>query len=249
MQQHYRRYFGRQLSSALVFTLCVLSSGALSADNRSVSLDSLNPTNEHRQATAGILQLMQRYHYSRVAVNDELSEQIFNRYLESLDPQKAFLLESDIEEFSQYRREFDDVLRTARLRPVFDLFKRFRARVEERALFAKQLLKREFDFTIDESYTFNREDAQWLPSEKAVDELWRKRVKSDVLNLRLAEQSADELVKTLEERYERMERRISQISTNEVFQIFINAYTLSVEPHTSYFSPRSSENFKINMSI
>ncbi|MFT4728186.1 MAG: carboxyl-terminal processing protease [Granulosicoccus sp.] len=245
MQQHYRRSF----SSALVFTLSVLLSGALSADSRIVKLDSLNPTAEHRQATAGILQLMQRYHYSRVPVDDELSEQIFDRFLDSLDPQKSFLLASDVEEFTQFRREFDDALRNARLTPVFDIFKRFRARVSERALFARGLLTQEFDFTIDESYTFNREDASWPQSRKAVDELWRKRVKNDALSLRLAEQSRDEWVKTLEERYERMERRVSQFSTNDVFQIFVNAYTLSVEPHTNYFSPRSSENFKINMSL
>lgn len=256
MQQHFPRCFelvstrvGRPRSSALLFVISVLLSGAIIADVRTVTLDSLSPTAEHRQATAGILQLMKRYHYSRVSVDDELSEQIFDRFLESLDPQKSFLLASDVEEFGESRREFDDAIRNAQLRPVFDIFKRFRARVTARALFAQGLLKREFDFTIDEFYTFDREDAQWPQSQEALDELWRKRVKSDVLNLRLAEQSNDELVKTLEERYERMERRISQLSANDVFQIFVNAYTLSVEPHTSYFSPRSSENFNISMSL
>jgi carboxyl-terminal processing protease len=156
---------------------------------------------------------------------------------------------SDIEEFDHFRRKFDDALRNARLNPVFDIFKRFRARVEERALFARGVLKRELDFTIDESYNFNREDAQWSQSQKAVNDLWRKRVKNDILNLRLADQSNDELMETLEERYEQMERRVTQLSANDVFQFFVNAYTLSVEPHTSYFSPRSSENFKINMSL
>lgn len=239
----------RPLSSALALTLSVILSGAVNADERDITLESLNPTTEHKQATAGVMQLMQRYHYSRVPVDDELSEQIFDRFLESLDPQKNFLLASDVEEFDQFRDEFDDALRNARLTPVFDLFKRFRARVQERALFAQELLTREFDFTIDETYAFNREDAQWPQSQKALDELWRKRVKNDVLNLRLAEQSNDELVKTLGERYDRMERRVSQLAANDVFQIFINAYTLSVEPHTSYFSPRSSENFKIQMSL
>jgi len=90
---------------------------------------------------------------------------------------------------------------------------------------------------------------QWPQSQKAVDELWRKRIKNDVLSLRLADQSDEELMETLEERYEQMVRRVSQLSANEVFQMFVNAYTLSVEPHTSYFSPRSSENFAINMSL
>ncbi len=219
------------------------------ADSQEVTLASLEPTIEHRQATAGIMQLMQRYHYSRVQVDDELSEQIFDRYLDSIDPQKSFLLASDIEEFSQLRNEFDDALLNAQLSPVFDLFKRFRSRVGERAAFARGLLKNDFDFTIDESYTFDREDAPWPESSAALDELWRKRVKNDVLSLRLADRTDEELMKTLEERYERMERRVIQLRANDVFQIFVNAYTLSVEPHTSYFSPRSSENFEINMSL
>jgi carboxyl-terminal processing protease len=212
-------------------------------------MPSLNSTTEHRQATAGIMHLMREYHYSRVAVDDKLSEQIFDRFLESIDPQKTFLLASDIEEFGRLRQGMDDALQQARLEPIFSLFNRFRNRVAERSLYAKELLSQDFDFTIDESYTFNRENASWPATRKEQDELWRKRVKNDVLSLRLAEQSDDEWVKTLEGRYERMERRISQLSANDAFQIFINAYTLSVEPHTSYFSPRSSENFKINMSL
>lgn len=252
MQQHpNRRVFGTSqvLLSALTFSLGLLSASAAIADTRVTELESLSPTEEHRQATEVISHLMQQYHYSRVDVDDDLSDQIFDRFLESFDPQKAFFLASDIEYFNKYRLEFDDALRNGELSPVFDIFKRYRARVEERANLAKQLLDKDFDFTLDESYTFDREDAQWLQSEAAAEELWRKRVKNDVLNLRLAEQSDTELKKTLTARYERMERRISQLSANEVFQIFINAYTLSVEPHTSYFSPRSSENFKINMSL
>ncbi len=229
--------------------LALVAGVAAQADNRQVALDTLVPTDAHRQATAGILQLMQRYHYKRVPVTDALSAQIFDRYLETLDPQKNFLLASDIEEFYKVRHQFDDALRSGRLDSVFDIFKRFRARVDERANFARGLLKRDFNFNIDEQYTFDREDAQWSSSTEVMDELWRKRVKNDVLDLRLADQSDDEITKTLEDRYERMARRVSQLTPNEVFQYFINAYTLSVEPHTSYFSPRGSENFRINMSL
>ena len=200
MQQHFSSSFGRLLStrasrplcSALIFTLSILTACTATADTRETTLDSLSPTADHIDATEVIVQLMQRYHYSPVSVDDELSDQIFDRFFESLDPQKSFLLATDIEEFNQFRLEFDDALRKEQLDPVFDIFKRFRARVEERAQFAQQLLTRKFDFTIDESYTFNREDTIWPQSIKAADELWRKRVKNDVLNLRLAEQSVEE---------------------------------------------------------
>lgn len=259
MQQHFSckslsgrciQILSRAKFSTLVFTLVAMfGTSAIADDSRDVSLASLAPTPEHKQATAVILQLMQRYHYKPVRVGDELSEQIFDRYLESFDPQKSFLLAGDVEEIDEYRRKFDDALRNGRLEPVFEIFKLFRTRVEDRAAYAQGLLKRKFDFTIDESYTFDREDAQWASSQAAMDELWRKRVKSDVLDLRLAEQSEEEIIDTLNQRYERMGRRVSQLTANEVFQFFVNAYTLSVEPHTSYFSPRSSENFRINMSL
>ena len=241
--------FSRPLYSALILTLGLSLSVPASADVKEVPLDTLNPTAQHREATEIIAHLMQQYHYSRVAVDDDLSQEIFDRYLESLDPQKAFFLASDVNEISKYQTQFDDALRNAQLDPVFEIFKRFRARVQERAQYAEKLITGEFDFTIDEDYTYNRENAEWPQSEKEADELWRKRVKNDVLSLRLAEQTKEELTETLQERYERMERRVSQFSANDVFQIFVNAYTLSVEPHTSYFSPRSSENFKINMSL
>jgi len=201
-------------------------------------------TAEHRRATEVIVFLMKEYHYNPVSVDDELSNQIFDRYLDSLDPQKSFLLASDIEEFEQYRNTLDDSLKKEQLEPVFDIFNRFRQRVGERAEYAKGLLSKEFDFTIDETFIFDREEIPWAASVEAADDLWRKRVKNDVLNLRLAEQTDDDLVETLEDRYNRMERRIVQLSANDVFQIFINSYTLSVEPHTSYFSPRSSEEFR-----
>ncbi len=236
-------FIRNRIASALIIASGVFFSQPAISDNP------VSPTPEHEQATAVITQLMQRYHYKTVRVGDELSAQIFDRFLESFDPQKSFLLASDIEEFEGYRLKFDDALRHARLDPVFEVFNRFRARVEERSTFAKALLKREFDFTVDENYTYNREDAAWVASKAELDELWRKRVKNDVLDLRLAEQSKEEIIETLNQRYDRMGLRISQITSNEVFQFFVNAYTLSVEPHTSYFSPRNSENFRINMSL
>lgn len=214
-----------------------------------VSAAELEPTPEHREATAAILQLMQRYHYKRVTVDDELSEQIFERFLESLDPRKSFLLASDLDEFKEYQHTFDDAIRNARLGPVFEVFNRFRSRMEERADYAKGLLDSDFDFTIDESYTFDREELPWIESTKAMDDLWRKRVKNDVLSLKLTDVAEEEINETLVERYDRMEQRITQLKPNDVFQLFINAYTLSVEPHTSYFSPRSSEEFQIRMSL
>jgi len=242
---HFVNRILKRLVYTLIFAFVAFGSGTGMSNSDVV----LKPAPEHREATAAIYQIMQRYHYKRVSVNDELSEQIFERFLQALDPQKSFLLNSDVEEFEDYQHTFDDAIRSARLAPVFNVFNRFRTRVEERAKYTKGLLKNDFDFMKDESYTFDREDLPWMQSNEAMDEHWRKRVKNDVLNLRLTEMAEDQVVDTLVKRYDRMAERVKQLKPNDVFQIFINAYTTSVEPHTSYFSPRSSEEFQIRMSL
>ena len=240
----------KPLCVALLITLGALFGCTATADTTQITpVAPLSPTSEHSEATEIIVYLMQQYHYSPVSVDDELSDQIFDRYLESLDPQRSFLLASDVKEFEPYRLKIDDALRAEKLSTIFDIFNRFKARTAQRIAYAQELLNKDFDFTIDENYTFNREEAAWPVSDKAANELWRKRVKNDVLTLRLADQSKEEISKTLSERYNRIERGVSQLTANDVFQIFINSFTLSVEPHTSYFSPRSSENFAINMSL
>ena len=233
----------------LVHTLVVVFAASCSINGMSNSGVLIEPTPEHRQATANIFQLMQRYHYKRVPVDDQLSEQIFDRFIDSLDPQKSFLLASDIKDFKGYQRTFDDAIHDSKLDQVYEVFNRFRSRVQERATYAAGLIENDFDFTVDESYTFNREELPWIENTKGMNEYWRKRVKNDVLSLRLNDVSEEDITETLTRRYERMALGVTQLKTNDVYQFFVNAYTTSVEPHTSYFSPRNSEEFEIRMSL
>ncbi len=119
----------------------------------------------------------------------------------------------------------------------------------EAIAYTQKLLDGEFDFTIDESYQFEREDEPWPQTRTELNDLWRKRVKNDFLNLKLTDKPDAEIRKTLRARYARLESRVQQFDANDVFQTFINAYTLSLEPHTSYMSPSTSENFDISMSL
>jgi len=222
---------------------------AVHGSERVVPLKELRATPAQERATRIIVDLMQRYEYKKVPLDDALSSRILDRYLKTLDPNKSFFLAHDVAQFEQYRQTLDDALRHARLAPAFEIFRRFRERMKERADKAALLLKREFDFERDETYHFDREDAAWADGPEVLDELWRKRVKNDALELRLAGRKPGELRKTLRKRYARMSRRIAQFNANDVYQFFVNAYTTSIEPHTSYFSPRTSENFKIRMSL
>ena len=240
IKQHFKSlcFFGVGL------VLCANGAGATVTD-----VTELEVTPEHRQATGLIVHLMSNYHYLKVPLDDTLSEDILARFLENLDPGKQIFLASDVTAFGVYATRFDDFLRVGYVKPAFDIFRVFRARVKERSQAALALLEQEFDYNVEERYQFNRDEASWPDNQAAIDELWRKRVKNDLLGLRLADRTDEQAKTTLVQRYEGIARRAHQLNSNDVFQLFMNAYTTAVEPHTSYFSPRTSENFKIRMSL
>jgi len=126
-------------------------------------------------------------HYRHAAVDDELSSEVLDRYIEALDNNRMYLLAGDVEGFENYRYKLDDMVRSDPLTPVFEMFEVYRTRVRERLNFALLELDTEPDFTIDESYLFDREDQPWIETKSELDELWRKRVKNDALSLRLAD--------------------------------------------------------------
>jgi len=235
-------------AGALLAGLFALT-GAAAALVPTVAIDDLDPQPEHRRATRLVTHFIANYHYKKAALDDALSQIIFDNYLKALDPTKSYLLQGDIDEFGAFATELDDDLRNSDLQTVFDLFVRFRERVEGRMPKAISLLEKPFDFTVNENFEFDRKDAQWAPNEAELDDLWRKRVKNDVLSLKLSGRKDAAIRETLRKRYEGILRQTAQYNSEDVFQTFINAYTTAIDPHTSYFSPRTSENFKIRMSL
>ncbi len=143
----------------------------------------------------------------------------------------------------------DDQLKGGDLYAAFDIFNTYRKRVNERVVYALKLLEGDFDFNRDEEYRFDREGMAWPETRAAMDELWRKRVKNEFLIKRLADKQDDAIRETLRKRYQGLRRRTGQLKARDAFQIFVNAYTLSLEPHTSYMSPSTSENFDISMRL
>ena len=223
--------------------------GAADATARIVPLEDLKPRPEHRRATRLITHVISNYHYKNAVLDDELSAIILERYIDTLDPMRSYFLQSDIDEFDRHASRVDDYLRSASLNPLFDIFIRFRERLQQRVEYAVQILDMNFDFERDEKINFDRKDAPWPADRAELDEIWRKRVKNDVLSLHLADKDPEELVDTLRKRYTGLFRRTAQLNNEDVFQTLINAYTTAIDPHTTYFSPRTSENFKIRMSL
>ena len=214
-----------------------------------VPIDALQPTEEQRRTALVIAQVLEGFHYTRPHIDDHLSRDAFERYLEALDPNRSFFTREDVDRLSVYRDYFDDSLTKGRLAPPFEIFRLFRQKVERRAAYALDLLDNyPFDFDKDEDYRFDRADAPWARDEKALDDLWRKRVKNDILVARLDDKRPFDKAR-LRKRYEGLRDRVRQMNAGDVFQTFVNAITLSIEPHTSYMSPEVSENFDIGMRL
>lgn len=214
-----------------------------------IPLDQLVPKKDHRQKTMIITKVINKYHYRAAPINDELSSSILDRYIKSLDPNKSFFTQKDMDSFERYRNRLDESLKKTNLEPAFEIYRLYRIRIEERINYALTLLKSDFDFTLAESYRFDRQEAPWAKDTSALNRIWRKRIKNDILSLKLTDQEPEKIIETLTKRYNGITRRSRQMDANDVFQIFINAYTYSIEPHTSYMPPRDAENFDIGMRL
>ena len=189
-----------------------------------------------------------RYAYRPRPLDDALSQDMFDRFLESLDGNKVFLTASDIEEFSAWRTRLDDALRSGELGPAYTMFARYQQRVDERVTHARSLLDDGFDFTVDERWAYDREELPWA-TRAELDDIWRRSVKNDWLRLKLAGKEGDAIRETLDKRYANLAESVSELKGEDVFQTFLNAYTSAIDPHTTYFTPHSAENFNLQMSL
>jgi carboxyl-terminal processing protease len=238
---------------AFSLTFTVLSSATTAAVNVATlnepQMLDLSPNPTHHQASRYIAKFITDYHYAKPRLGNDQSVQILDKFIELLDGNKAYFLAEDIRDFQQYRFNMDNSILTGWLKPSFHIYSVFQMRWSERNKYALSLLGKEMDFSVDEQFDFDRSDKSWATTTTELDEFWRKRVKSDALNLVLAEKSWDEAKDILEKRYKAAMRRVAQINSEDVFSYFMNAYTNTVDPHTSYFSPRTAENFNIDMKL
>ena len=235
----------RILLAALAFW-SLSASGATTTDT---AQEELAPVARHEKIGQLVTEFIQKSHYRHASVDDELSSQVLDRYIEALDNNRMYLLASDVAAFEKYRYSLDDMVRSEPLNPVFEMFEVYRTRVRQRLEYALVMLATEPDFSIDEEYVFDREELPWLETTEQLDDLWKKRVKNDALGLALAEKTWEETQEILEKRYSRFLKRMDQVKSDDVFETFMNAFAHTLDPHSSYLSPRNSEEYRIQMSL
>ena len=241
------------LRNSFLSICLVLALPALALQNgSSAKFEPLKPEDTHARTSINVIEQLTRHHYVRQRLDDDLSSQILDRYLEMLDPQRSYFLASDIETFEAYRYVLDDALRKGDLEPAFKIFNRYQERLRDRLEFTLALIEdglEDLDFTTDETIETDRSESPWLADEAAMDDLWTRRLKANVLSMRLNERELDAIKETLERRYSNRLTRSAQTNSEDAFQLYMNSVATSFDPHTQYFSPRTSENFNINMSL
>ncbi len=209
-------------------------------------------TEQQRDTAVEMVAKLQERHYAKLPYGDELSSQHLDNYVNSLDSGKMFFTAVDLADFEQYRSVMDDQLQEGKLDAGFTIFNRYHQRVQDRLNNVSDTLPETvaaMDFTIDESYPLDMEDRQWAKDQAELDDRWRKQLKNQVLSLKIADKDEDEIVPTLQKRYDRQLQSVTKYNSQDVFQIYANALTELYDPHTNYLSPRSTENFNINMSL
>ncbi|WP_448092219.1 carboxy terminal-processing peptidase [Pseudomonas lini] len=244
------KHFFPSTALALVIGLGLLpmSSNSFAAN----SWDKLQPDRDEVIASLNVVELLKRHHYSKPPLDDARSVIIYDSYLKLLDPSRSYFMASDIAEFDKWKTQFDDFLKSGDLNAGFTIYKRYLDRVKARLDFALAELNKgvdKIDFTAKETLLVDRKDAPWLKTTADLDDLWRKRVKDEVLRMKISGKESKQIQETLTKRYKNQLARLDQTRAEDIFQAYINTFAMSYDPHTNYLSPDNAENFDINMSL
>ena len=256
-----KQFSNRLIQGAVIAALAVMSTGLNAQEDTSqlntvLDIDTLytplisEPV--YGETAASLLRELQTKHYSSVQIDDNFSSLVFDSYLDALDGSKLYLLKDDVDRFSSYRYTLDDSLKSGSVEAGFDIYNTYYKRILERMVYAIDRVENhiaEMDFTLDEVIELDREDAPFAVSVAALDEIWRLRIKNSVLSLKLTGDTDDEIKEKLGKRYRNQLSQIGKTNSRDIFQAYLSTVATAVDPHTSYFSPRDSENFNMGLSL
>ena len=234
-----------------LFVVAIAACGSKPRVNLDAESGALQPTAQHAVIAKDVVGLFESVSYKKVPFNDSISSIVFDNLIKAVDQGKNYLMQSDIDEFEQYRNTLAEDFRNGDLSAAFRIFNVYLQRSLERLDYAVEQVDAPHDFSVDEDYVYNRENADWFASQAEADEQWRKRVKYDLLNLRVSGDGSDSTVakqkETLVKRYENLISMMRKTDNNEAFQIIMAALTDAIDPHTSYFNPYFAQRFNEDM--
>lgn len=217
--------------------------------NRLPEMKAIAPEISFAKSSIIVANILTRFEYDKKPLDLTMSARVFDEYFKKLDPQKMYFLESDVEKFRQYRPIFSEILLKGNMEVPFEIFRLYRQRVAQRYDYVLGLLDQPFDFSEDESFTIDRKKMDRATTDEQINDVWRRRIKNDFLRLKLASTDDTKIRETLRKRYVNNRNQILRMNSEEVAELFLNAYADSTDPHTSYFSPTSAKNFDVQLSL
>ena len=211
------------------------------------SLLKYNP--EHSHLLRLVAAISEQGHFSKKKISNESSHLILKNYLNTLDSQKIYFTQSDINYFQRYRYKIDDALKNGNLEPIFDIFRIYRLRVQQRIEYSIKIINSTNSFLVDDEYDFSRENVKWQKDVSILDTSWEKKSKNDLLSILLAGQEINTAKKTLNKRYQKFLSRINNYDSNDVIDIFLNSYVHFLDPHSNYLNPNRAEEYEIQTTL
>ncbi len=229
------------------FGLCGVVAAVHAAE--SPASEQLEPGPNDRQITLAVRSYLEREHLTRRSIDDEIAGRWFDMFLTALDPMKMYFMQSDIDDFTRRKNELDDLVRRGNVDFAYDVYHRFVSRIDQRLPQIEKLIQSQLDFTAPETIVVDRDDVSWAASEEEAADRWRQRVKYDLLVQKMEKVPPQEAQDKLLRRYRSFAKRMQKLTADELLETYLTSLTASLDPHTSYMSPGTLENFQISMRL
>ncbi|MDP1798825.1 MAG: carboxy terminal-processing peptidase [Planctomycetaceae bacterium] len=232
-------------------TACCVSGLVVLLVASTIGAQQLNNGNSNENTTAKLVaDMISKHHISQKQIDDRISQMLVKRLLKDLDPQKLYFLQSDIDEFNRYRDQLDDlILKQGNVDFARLVFSTYLRRLDERIAVAHKNVDAAHDFTVDESMSVDGDQISWAPDVKELNERWRKRIKFDLLGMNLDKIAPEEAKKRLHKRYDTVKRNAHDTEDSEVLEMYLSSLAHCFDPHSSYMSPQTLEDFNIQMRL
>jgi carboxyl-terminal processing protease len=198
-----------------------------------------------------LVTLLENAHYNRGAVHSDEYKEVIPEYMKALDTQHLFFLESDRVDFSSRfgNNVYYNVDYLGKIDAAYDIFYIYDDRVTSRINWIFGELKKDFDFTANDTYRLDRSKSPWPTDKAEADELWRKRLKFEVLDQLLNDKTLDQARDVVRKRYERMLKNVGETEGSELAELFLTTIAGLYDPHSTYFSADTYEDFGIQMKL
>jgi len=202
------------------------------------------------QVAISVARWLEQGHYTREKLDEEMSKKFLQTYLTTLDYNKLYFTQEDVDEFQQkYGTTLGDAVLRGDLDPAREIFARFKKRVEDRIASNKKLAQKKYTFDTKDTVELNRQDAPWPKDLADADAIWQKRIEAELLKEDIAELKLHTPSETVTRRYDQVLRNVEEMDDEDVVKTFLTSLAQTYDPHSEYLSPSDLENFQISMKL